>query len=140
MSYPPEVGASPTGDYVSKREAVLHVMAAASFLVFFQAYLVAPLIPSLSIEFHASTDFLGMLVPAYMLPYGISTLFYGPISDRFGRKAVILYPAGADGCDDSRSGYGKYCASDDGMASAGRGDYRRNRADRSGASRRYFSL
>ena len=90
MSYPPEVGASPTGDYVSKREAVLHVMAAASFLVFFQAYLVAPLIPSLSIEFHASTNFLGMLVPAYMLPYGISTLFYGPISDRFGRKAVIL--------------------------------------------------
>ncbi len=74
----------------SKREAVLHVMAAASFLVFFQAYLVAPLIPSLSVEFHASTDFLGMLVPAYMLPYGISTLFYGPISDRFGRKAVIL--------------------------------------------------
>ena len=90
MSYPPEVGASPTGDSGSKREAVLHVMAAASFLVFFQAYLVAPLIPSLSVEFHASTDFLGMLVPAYMLPYGISTLFYGPISDRFGRKAVIL--------------------------------------------------
>jgi MFS family permease len=25
-----------------------------------------------------------------MLPYGISTLFYGPISDRFGRKPVIL--------------------------------------------------
>jgi predicted MFS family arabinose efflux permease len=78
MSYTPEVGASPTGDYVSKRESVLHVMAAASFLVFFQAYLVAPLIPSLSIEFHASTNFLGMLVPAYMLPYGISTLFMDP--------------------------------------------------------------
>jgi predicted MFS family arabinose efflux permease len=90
MSYPPKVEASPTGDYVSKREAVLHVMAAASFLVFFQAYLVAPLIPSLATEFHASPAFLGLLVPAYMLPYGISTLFYGPISDRFGRKAVIL--------------------------------------------------
>jgi MFS family permease len=37
-----------------------------------------------------STDFLGMLVPAYMLPYGISTLFYGPFSDRVGRKPVIL--------------------------------------------------
>jgi MFS family permease len=61
-------------------------MAAASFLVFFQAYLVAALIPSLSIEFHAATDLLGMLIPAYMLPYGISTLFYGPISDRLGRK------------------------------------------------------
>lgn len=86
----PQSAASPTGVSGSKREAVLHVMAAASFLVFFQAYLVAPLIPSLSVEFHASTDLLGMLVPAYMLPYGISTLFYGPISDRFGRKAVIL--------------------------------------------------
>ena len=86
----PQSAASPTGVSGSKREAVLQVMAAASFLVFFQAYLVAPLIPSLSVEFHASTDLLGMLVPAYMLPYGISTLFYGPISDRFGRKAVIL--------------------------------------------------
>lgn len=90
MSYPPQVGIRPAGDSDKKREAVLHVLSAASFLVFFQAYLVAPLIPSLSIEFHASTDSLGLLVPAYMLPYGISTLFYGPISDRFGRKAVIL--------------------------------------------------
>jgi hypothetical protein len=36
---------------------------------------VAPLVPSLSVEFHASTDLLGMLVPAYMLSYGISTLW-----------------------------------------------------------------
>lgn len=55
----------------SQRETVPLVMAAAAFLVFFQAYLVAPLIPALSVEFHASTDFLGLLVPAYMLPYGI---------------------------------------------------------------------
>ena len=85
-----EFGASPTGDSDRKREAVLHLMSAAAFLIFFQAYIVAPLIPTLSIQFHESTDFLGMLVPAYMLPYGISTLFYGPISDRVGRKPVIL--------------------------------------------------
>jgi predicted MFS family arabinose efflux permease len=89
MSYP-EAVASPRGDSGSKREAVLRVMSAAAFLIFFQAYLVAPLIPTLSIQFHESTDFLGMLVPAYMLPYGISTLFYGPISDRVGRKPIIL--------------------------------------------------
>ncbi len=77
-------------DSGSQREAVLRIMSAAAFLIFFQAYLVAPLIPALSIQFHESTDFLGMLVPAYMLPYGISTLFYGPISDRVGRKPVIL--------------------------------------------------
>jgi len=73
-----------------QHEALLRVLSAAAFLVFFQAYLVAPLIPALAIEFHASPSLLGMLVPAYMLPYGISTLFYGPLSDRIGRKPVIL--------------------------------------------------
>ena len=58
----PQPGAGPTGAG-SKREAVLHVMAAAAFLVFFQAYLVAPLIPSLSVEFHASTDLGPKILP-----------------------------------------------------------------------------
>src|ERR1700722_15638754 len=73
-----------------RREALLRILSAGAFLVFFQTYLVAPLIPALAVEFHSSTNLLGMLVPAYMLPYGISTLFYGPLSDRIGRKPVIL--------------------------------------------------
>ena len=77
-------------DPSARREALLRILSAAAFLIFFQAYLVAPLIPALAVEFHASTNLLGMLVPAYMLPYGISTLFYGPLSDRVGRKRVIL--------------------------------------------------
>ncbi|WP_263353280.1 MFS transporter [Acidicapsa acidisoli] len=77
-------------DPSTQREALLRILSAAAFLVFFQTYLVAPLIPALAVEFHASTNLLGMLVPAYMLPYGISTLFYGPLSDRVGRKPVIL--------------------------------------------------
>jgi predicted MFS family arabinose efflux permease len=74
----------------AEREIVLRVMAAAAFLIFFQGYLVAPLIPSLAAELHASAFTVGLLVPAYMLPYGISTLFYGPISDRAGRRGVLL--------------------------------------------------
>ncbi|MGN6367235.1 MAG: MFS transporter [Phycisphaerae bacterium] len=73
-----------------ERETVLRIMSAASFLIFFQSYLVAPLIPSLAIELHASQVALGWLVPAYMLAYGFSTLFYGPLSDRIGRKPVLL--------------------------------------------------
>jgi predicted MFS family arabinose efflux permease len=73
-----------------EREVVLRVMSAASFLVFFAAYLVAPLIPSLAIEFHATAKSVGMVVPAYLLPYGLSTLVYGPLSDRIGRKPLLL--------------------------------------------------
>ena len=59
----------------SERESLLRILSAAAFLVFFQAYLVAPLVPALALEFHVSVTHLGFLVPAYMLPYGISTLF-----------------------------------------------------------------
>jgi predicted MFS family arabinose efflux permease len=82
------LGVAPEPD--DQRESVLRVLSAATFLITFQSYLVAPLIPALSLEFRSSTAFLGMLVPAFMLPYGISALFYGPISDRIGRKPVIL--------------------------------------------------
>ena len=74
----------------SERESVLRILSAAAFLIFFKSYLVAPLIPSLSGEFHASVQLVGLLIPAYLLPYGFSTLFYGPISDRVGRRPILL--------------------------------------------------
>jgi predicted MFS family arabinose efflux permease len=73
-----------------EREVVLRVMAVASFLIFVQAYLVAPLIPALAAEFHVRERNVGTLVPAYLLPYGVCTLFYGPLSDRVGRRPVLL--------------------------------------------------
>jgi multidrug resistance protein len=74
-----------------KSEPALRIIAAASFLIFFHSYLVAPLIPAFSTEFHASSQIVGLLIPAYLLPYGISTLFYGPLSDRIGRKPILLF-------------------------------------------------
>jgi predicted MFS family arabinose efflux permease len=73
-----------------RREHLLWVLTAATFLIFFQAYMVAPLIPRLSAQFAVSAQTIGLIVPAYMIPYGISTLFYGLISDRLGRWPVML--------------------------------------------------
>jgi len=74
----------------AERETILRVMSAAAFLIFFQSYLVAPLIPALAREFRSTEQIVGLLVPAYLLPYGISTLFYGPLSDRIGRRPILL--------------------------------------------------
>ena len=73
-----------------RTDALVRVLAAEAFLVLFQAYMVAPLIPSLAESLHARVADLGLLIPAYTIPYGLSTLLYGPISDRFGRKRVLL--------------------------------------------------
>jgi MFS family permease len=78
-----------------ERERLLRILSAATFLIFFQAYMVAPLIPRLATEFRASEERIGMIVPAYMLPYGVATLFYGVLADRIGPKRVLLFSLAA---------------------------------------------
>jgi len=52
--------------------------------------MVAPLLPSLSVFFNVSEQTIGLIVPAYLIPYGISTLFYGLLADKIGTKKVVL--------------------------------------------------
>jgi len=69
---------------------MIRVLSAATFLIFFQAYMVAPLIPKLAQIFQVSVQAIGIAVPVYMIPYGAATLFYGILSDRLGRRLIIL--------------------------------------------------
>jgi len=52
--------------------------------------MVAPLIPRLSLAFDVPEQYMGLMVPAYLIPYGIATLFYGLLSDRIGPRTIIL--------------------------------------------------
>ena len=76
-----------------EREAdkVLKPLAAGVFFLFFNGYMIAPLIPTLANEFQVSTQKMGLVIPAYLLTYGVATLIYGPVSDRIGRKKVLLF-------------------------------------------------
>jgi len=71
-------------------ESVLRAFVAAAFLIFFQAFMVAPLIPSLATLFHVSEESLGRVVPVYMIPYGLGSLALGFISDRLGLRRIVL--------------------------------------------------
>lgn len=73
-----------------RREQLLWLLAATTFFVFFQGYMIAPLIPRLSAVFGVSVQMIGLAVPAYLIAYGTATLIYGPLSDRLGRRPVIL--------------------------------------------------
>ena len=69
---------------------LVRILSAATFLIFFQANMIAPLIPSLSITFGVSEQRIGLLIPVYMIPYGIGALFYNLLSDYFGRRRIML--------------------------------------------------
>lgn len=74
----------------TERERLLRVLAAATFIIFFQAYMVAPIIPALSDTFGTSVERVGLIVPAYLIPYGIATLIYGILADRLGIHRVMF--------------------------------------------------
>lgn len=76
--------------FEARRERLVRALSFATFVIFFQAYMVAPLIPRLSAAFGVSAQSVGLLVPAYMIPYGVSTLFYGLLADRIGRRRIML--------------------------------------------------
>ncbi|MGH8184715.1 MAG: MFS transporter [Rhodanobacteraceae bacterium] len=69
---------------------LLPVICSAAFLVFAQTFMVAPLIPRLAVVFHSPVGWVGLAIPAYVVPQGLSILFAGPLSDRLGRRSVIL--------------------------------------------------
>lgn len=71
-------------------ERLLWALSAVTFLVFFQAFMIAPLIPRLAQLFSAPVSTVGLAVPAYLIPYGVATLIYGVFADRFGRERVML--------------------------------------------------
>ncbi len=74
----------------TRRERLLKMLAAATFVVFFQGYMVAPIIPTLSSTFGSSIQTVGLIVPAYLIPYGIATLAYGILADRIGIHRVMF--------------------------------------------------
>jgi predicted MFS family arabinose efflux permease len=58
----------PSDDLGRQRERLLRLLAATTFLIFFQAYMVAPMIPKLSAIFGVSPRVIGLIVPAYLIP------------------------------------------------------------------------
>ncbi|PXY17766.1 MFS transporter [Prauserella coralliicola] len=69
---------------------MLALLTTAAFLIFAQIFMVAPILPRLAEVFDTAPGFVGLAVPAYLVPYGAMTLVWGPLSDRVGRRPVIL--------------------------------------------------
>jgi len=56
------------------------------------AYL--PSFPDIELEFGISRAVLSQSLAVYLLAFAISTLFWGPLADRYGRRLVILFSMG----------------------------------------------
>jgi predicted MFS family arabinose efflux permease len=66
------------------------IVSMATFVIFFQGFMVAPLLPELAHFFGTSIRHISFIEPVYLLGYGLFTLVYAPFSDRYGRFKIIL--------------------------------------------------
>jgi predicted MFS family arabinose efflux permease len=73
---------------MSKR-AIILILGLAGFTVMADNWVVSPLLPAISRDFGVAATSAGILITAYMIPFGIFQLVFGPLADRFGKKQVI---------------------------------------------------
>jgi predicted MFS family arabinose efflux permease len=64
-----------------------------AFLVSVDLRIVAPVLPSIATSLGATAGSAGLAMTSYALAYGSGQLVYGPLSDRFGRIAVVRIAA-----------------------------------------------
>src|SRR5699024_5554601 len=74
----------------NQKNQLLWVLAGETSLICFKAFMVSPLIPMFSDVFGVSVEMVGLIVPAYLITYGVATLVYCVLSDRFGQRPVIF--------------------------------------------------
>lgn len=91
--------AQATGETAGAQRA-LWLLIGAVFVVSLDSRVITPLLPAIAEEFDASIARVGLIVTAYLLPYGLFQLLYGPVADRVGRVRVISVTLGgfALGC------------------------------------------
>jgi len=65
------------------------ILGLAGFIVMADNWVVSPLLPSIAHTMGVQPARAGILIAAYMLPFGLFQLLYGPLADRFGKLRVI---------------------------------------------------
>lgn len=69
----------------------VYILSLATFVIMFQGFMVAPLLPTLSEQFGTTVRHVSFIEPAYLLGYGLFTLVYAPLSDRIGRFRIVAF-------------------------------------------------
>ncbi|MGB4592468.1 MAG: MFS transporter [Coriobacteriia bacterium] len=73
-----------------KTNRLVLLLGLAGFMVMADNWVVSPILPAIAGDLSVSAARAGILISAYMLPFGLFQLVYGPLADRFGKAKVII--------------------------------------------------
>jgi predicted MFS family arabinose efflux permease len=67
------------------------VLGLSGFVVMADNWVVSPILPAIAHSIDVSPVRAGLLISAYMLPFGLFQLLFGPLADRYGKRQVITF-------------------------------------------------
>ncbi len=67
------------------------ILGLAGFVVMADNWVVSPILPAIARSIRVSPVQAGLLISAYMIPFGLFQLVFGPLADRFGKQQVITF-------------------------------------------------
>ncbi|MFI6290426.1 MFS transporter [Nonomuraea sp. NPDC050790] len=91
VGIPPEAAPGPAAERYASFTPTVTAFTLAAILVSGQLYIVIPLLHDMAAVWTTTTASLAWLVTAFAIGYGVGFLLSGPLSDRFGRRRLILY-------------------------------------------------
>lgn len=71
------------------KNSIILLLGLAGFMVMADNWVVSPLLPAIAQNLNIDIAKAGLLITAYMIPFGIFQIIFGPIADRYGKKQVI---------------------------------------------------
>ena len=69
----------------------LLILGLAGFVVMADNWVVSPILPAIAGDLNIPVTRAGLLISAYMIPFGLFQLIFGPLADRYGKRQIITW-------------------------------------------------
>ncbi|MCL4078130.1 MFS transporter [Coriobacteriia bacterium Es71-Z0120] len=73
-----------------KENRLVVLLGLAGFIVMADNWVVSPILPAIAKSLGVQAASAGVLIAAYMLPFGLFQLIFGPLADRYGKSRIVL--------------------------------------------------
>jgi predicted MFS family arabinose efflux permease len=73
------------------KNKMVFLLGFAGFIVMADNWVVSPILPAIGGNLGIDIAKAGLLITAYMIPFGIFQIIFGPLADRYGKKKVITF-------------------------------------------------
>jgi predicted MFS family arabinose efflux permease len=74
-----------------KKNNLIMLLGLAGFIVMADNWVVSPILPAIAQNLNVDVTRAGLLITAYMIPFGFFQILFGPLADRYGKKQVITF-------------------------------------------------